>query len=258
MNTNFLNGWPVEVDVTFRLLLAYVLGGIVGWDRERDGQPAGLRTHMMVATGSAGFTLLFIFGFAGVGILFLHHGWDSQAGCHFERRAAGVAANTDHHFGLKVFENTFGFHQAFHQLKRQREVGQAELSLQTNDRQANDFVAGSRNTFHFHFADGAHKQDFCFRVARPYLIGDGQGGKYMTASSTTRYDNLFQHALFKYIFGFTFFAFFLFLRHSLHNSNADARHDHRRSSHREERHVLTGYREDSGADHHVNCCLGEE
>lgn len=67
MNTNFLNGWPVEVDVTFRLLLAYVLGGIVGWDRERDGQPAGLRTHMMVATGSAGFTLLFIFGFAGVG-----------------------------------------------------------------------------------------------------------------------------------------------------------------------------------------------
>lgn len=67
MNTNFLNGWPVEVDLTFRLLLAYALGGIIGWDREREGQPAGLRTHMMVASGSAGFTLLFIFGFVGIG-----------------------------------------------------------------------------------------------------------------------------------------------------------------------------------------------
>ncbi len=67
VNTHFLSGWPVEVDVTFRLLLAYSLGGIIGWDRERDGQAAGLRTHMMVAVGSAGFTLVFIFGFVGVG-----------------------------------------------------------------------------------------------------------------------------------------------------------------------------------------------
>jgi putative Mg2+ transporter-C (MgtC) family protein len=67
MNTNFLNGWPIEVEITFRLLLAYALGGIIGWDRERDGQVAGLRTHMVVAVGSAGFTLLFIFGFVGVG-----------------------------------------------------------------------------------------------------------------------------------------------------------------------------------------------
>ena len=67
MNTSFLNGWPVEVDVTFRLLLAYILGGIIGWDRERDGQPAGLRTHMLVAAGSAAFTMLFIFGFTNLG-----------------------------------------------------------------------------------------------------------------------------------------------------------------------------------------------
>ncbi|MEI6046168.1 MAG: MgtC/SapB family protein [Chloroflexota bacterium] len=67
MNMSFLNGWPVEIDLTLRLLLAYFLGGIIGWDRERDGQAAGLRTHMVVAAGSAGFTLLFIFGFVGVG-----------------------------------------------------------------------------------------------------------------------------------------------------------------------------------------------
>ncbi|HEX2914613.1 MAG TPA: MgtC/SapB family protein [Chloroflexia bacterium] len=67
MNTDFLNGLPIEVEVTFRLLLAYVLGGLIGWDRERDGQPAGLRTHMLVSVGAAGFTLLFIYGFKGVG-----------------------------------------------------------------------------------------------------------------------------------------------------------------------------------------------
>ena len=67
MNTYFLQDLPVEVDVTFRLLLAFVLGSLVGWDRERDGQAAGLRTHILVSTGSAGFTLAFVYGFNNVG-----------------------------------------------------------------------------------------------------------------------------------------------------------------------------------------------
>lgn len=67
MNTNFLNGLPVEIDVTFRILLAYLLGGLIGWERENAGQPAGLRTHLLVATGSCGFTLVFIYGFVGLG-----------------------------------------------------------------------------------------------------------------------------------------------------------------------------------------------
>lgn len=66
MNTHFLAGWPTEIDVTFRLLLAYLGGALIGWDRERDGQPAGLRTHVLVAIGAASFTLAFIFGFAGL------------------------------------------------------------------------------------------------------------------------------------------------------------------------------------------------
>lgn len=38
-----------------RLLLAVVAGAIIGWERERHDKPAGLRTHMMVALGSAAF-----------------------------------------------------------------------------------------------------------------------------------------------------------------------------------------------------------
>lgn len=36
-----------------RLLLASVLGGMLGLQRERTGKPAGIRTHMLVATSSA-------------------------------------------------------------------------------------------------------------------------------------------------------------------------------------------------------------
>jgi putative Mg2+ transporter-C (MgtC) family protein len=43
--------------VAARLLLAAVLGGALGWDRERVGSAAGLRTHMLVALGSALFVV---------------------------------------------------------------------------------------------------------------------------------------------------------------------------------------------------------
>ncbi len=41
-----------------RLGLASVLGSIVGIERQLSGQSAGLRTHVMVATGAAVFTLV--------------------------------------------------------------------------------------------------------------------------------------------------------------------------------------------------------
>jgi len=43
-----------------RLLMALVFSGIVGWEREAKGRPAGLRTHILVALGAAGFTLVSI------------------------------------------------------------------------------------------------------------------------------------------------------------------------------------------------------
>ncbi len=41
-----------------RLLLAALLGGLVGFQRERRGKAAGLRTHMLVALGAAFFVLI--------------------------------------------------------------------------------------------------------------------------------------------------------------------------------------------------------
>jgi putative Mg2+ transporter-C (MgtC) family protein len=45
--------WPQFGRVALRLLVAMVLGGIVGIERERAGRWAGLRTHMLVSLGSA-------------------------------------------------------------------------------------------------------------------------------------------------------------------------------------------------------------
>ena len=36
-----------------RLLLAALLGGLLGWERESEGKAAGLRTHMLTAMGAA-------------------------------------------------------------------------------------------------------------------------------------------------------------------------------------------------------------
>jgi putative Mg2+ transporter-C (MgtC) family protein len=56
---------PVSEDllIALRLLLAAVLGGAIGFQREKAGKPAGLRTHMLICIGSALFTLVSIFGF---------------------------------------------------------------------------------------------------------------------------------------------------------------------------------------------------
>ncbi|HJQ84691.1 MAG TPA: MgtC/SapB family protein [Candidatus Binatia bacterium] len=43
--------------ITARLAVAAVLAGAIGWERERLGKAAGLRTHMVVALGSALFVM---------------------------------------------------------------------------------------------------------------------------------------------------------------------------------------------------------
>jgi putative Mg2+ transporter-C (MgtC) family protein len=42
---------------SLRLLLAALGGALVGWQRECEGKAAGLRTHMLVALGTAVFVL---------------------------------------------------------------------------------------------------------------------------------------------------------------------------------------------------------
>ena len=41
-----------------RLLMAALLGGILGFEREHRGKAAGIKTHMLVAVGSALFVLI--------------------------------------------------------------------------------------------------------------------------------------------------------------------------------------------------------
>jgi putative Mg2+ transporter-C (MgtC) family protein len=44
--------------ITVRLLMAAVLGAILGFEREHKGKAAGVRTHMLVALGAALFVLV--------------------------------------------------------------------------------------------------------------------------------------------------------------------------------------------------------
>jgi putative Mg2+ transporter-C (MgtC) family protein len=41
-----------------RLIVAGILAGVLGWERESAHKPAGLRTHMLVGVASALFTVL--------------------------------------------------------------------------------------------------------------------------------------------------------------------------------------------------------
>jgi len=43
--------------ISVRLLMAVVLGGLIGYEREQRRKAAGLRTHMLVALGAAVFVL---------------------------------------------------------------------------------------------------------------------------------------------------------------------------------------------------------
>ncbi|ANB19199.1 MgtC/SapB family protein [Dokdonella koreensis] len=44
--------------VCIRLLIAALLGGILGFEREQKGKAAGIKTHMLVSLGSAIFVLI--------------------------------------------------------------------------------------------------------------------------------------------------------------------------------------------------------
>ena len=54
-----------ELEIVVRLLLAAALGAIIGFQRERAHKAAGLRTHVLIALGSALFTIVSIYGFPG-------------------------------------------------------------------------------------------------------------------------------------------------------------------------------------------------
>ena len=56
---------PVQVEMFLRLLLAAVLGSIIGYQRERHGKPAGVRTLGLIGVGSGLFGVTSMLGFPG-------------------------------------------------------------------------------------------------------------------------------------------------------------------------------------------------
>ncbi len=78
-----------EVEMVLRLLLATVLGCGIGLQRELAGKQAGLRTHSLIALGSALFTVISVSGFG--------YGVDSS------RVAAGVVAGVGFIGGGVIF-----------------------------------------------------------------------------------------------------------------------------------------------------------
>jgi putative Mg2+ transporter-C (MgtC) family protein len=55
--------FPNETEVALRLVLAVLLGGVIGFERELSDHPAGLRTHIGVALGAALFGVVSAYGF---------------------------------------------------------------------------------------------------------------------------------------------------------------------------------------------------
>lgn len=59
------NPWYIsELHILIRLLLALVLGGLVGFEREQSNHAAGFRTNILVCLGSCLLMLLSMYGFA--------------------------------------------------------------------------------------------------------------------------------------------------------------------------------------------------
>ena len=58
----------LQVELAARLGLGLVLGAVIGFERELHRQPAGFRTHSLVAVGAALFTIISAYGFTGVAV----------------------------------------------------------------------------------------------------------------------------------------------------------------------------------------------
>lgn len=63
--TNFSNGIVGNIIlIILSLLMSALLSGIIGFEREYHGHSAGLRTHLLVAIGSALVMVISVYGFA--------------------------------------------------------------------------------------------------------------------------------------------------------------------------------------------------
>ncbi len=73
------------LELILRLSAAAVVGAVLGWEREAQKKPAGLRTHLLVSLGSAAFMI------AGYELHYELVGRDQAAGADLLKVLAGIA-----------------------------------------------------------------------------------------------------------------------------------------------------------------------
>ncbi|MCQ2380577.1 MAG: MgtC/SapB family protein [Victivallaceae bacterium] len=73
--------WWFTGELLLRLVLAGILGGVIGFDREYRAKEAGVRTHFVVTMGSALMMIVSQYGFAG-----------AISGCDASRVAAQIVS----------------------------------------------------------------------------------------------------------------------------------------------------------------------
>ena len=54
-----------EIYAFGQMVLAIILGGVLGWQREYSGKTVGPRTYALIAAGSTLFTIISIYAFSG-------------------------------------------------------------------------------------------------------------------------------------------------------------------------------------------------
>ena len=98
-----------DIMMVVRLVVAAILGGIVGIERGSGDRPAGFRTHILVCVGSALFMLVSMYGFDDMAPATAVHGSDLGARRDSARIAAQVVsgigflgAGTILHEGLTI------------------------------------------------------------------------------------------------------------------------------------------------------------
>ena len=131
---------PPDVTIVLRLIVAIILGGVIGWERESVGKAAGIRTHAFVAMGAALFialgdlvirdfqvygeqvrfdplrlieAIVAAIGFIGVGTIFLSRERDQVQGLTtaaslWVTAAVGIAVGLEHYL-LAVASTALGF-----------------------------------------------------------------------------------------------------------------------------------------------------
>ncbi|CAG7652264.1 Protein SapB [Paenibacillus solanacearum] len=64
------NPWFIDpAHITLRLVLAFLLGGVIGFEREHSSHAAGMRTHILVCLGATLIMLLSMYGFSEFAVL---------------------------------------------------------------------------------------------------------------------------------------------------------------------------------------------